>query len=65
MTRGGSGGEAIVAANSDAAHNDCPAGDGGDHVAFSLPVPATIVLADHLPAITESLAIHGTGTGSL
>jgi CSLREA domain-containing protein len=57
--------EAFLAANSDTAQNECPAGDGEDHIAFSLSVPATIALADHLPAITESLALHGTGTDDL
>jgi CSLREA domain-containing protein len=57
--------EAILAANTDAVHNECPAGNGADHIRFELSSPASILLNDHLPAITESLAIHGSGTGNL
>ena len=53
--------EAIVAANSDAVYNDCPAGAGPDRIVFAVPLPATILLNDHLPTITESLAIRGPG----
>jgi CSLREA domain-containing protein len=57
--------EAIVAANGDAVYNDCPAGSGPDRIVFAVPLPATILLNDHLPTITESLAIRGPGTGTL
>jgi hypothetical protein len=53
--------EAILAANSDAARNECPAGDGADHIHLAFSTPDAIFLTDHLPAITESLAIHGSG----
>jgi hypothetical protein len=53
--------EAILAANSDAARNECPAGDGDDHIRLAFSTPDVIFLTDHLPAITESLAIHGSG----
>jgi len=53
--------EAILAANSDAARNECPAGDGDDHIHLAFSTPDAIFLTDHLPAITESLAIHGSG----
>lgn len=57
--------EAILAANTDAAHNECTAGSGDDHIHFAFPLPGIILLTDHLPAITETLAIHGPATGSL
>jgi hypothetical protein len=53
--------EAILAANSNAARNECPAGDGDDHIHIAFFKPDTIGLIDHLPPITESVAIHGTG----
>ena len=57
--------EAIVAANTDAAYRDCPAGAGADRIGFALPLPATIVLAADLPAITDTLAIRGPGGAAL
>jgi CSLREA domain-containing protein len=57
--------EAIVAANDDAAHNDCPAGAGADRIVFDLVLPEIIVLTDHLPAISEALAIRGPGATDL
>lgn len=53
--------EAILAANDDRAHNECPAGDGPDRIEFSLTLPEIIVLTDHLPTITGTLAIRGPG----
>ena len=53
--------EAILAANADAAHNECPAGDGPDRIVFSLATPATITLTSELPTITETLLIRGPG----
>jgi len=57
--------EAIVAANDDAAHNECPAGAGPDRIVFSLTTPATITLAADLPTITEPLLIRGPGPAQL
>lgn len=57
--------EAILAANGDVAHNECPAGSGDDRIAFALPLPAGIVLASDLPAVTASLAIRGPGPDDL
>lgn len=57
--------EAIVAANSDAAYNGCPAGAGADRIVFDLALPAIVLLTDHLPAITEDLAIRGPGATEL
>lgn len=53
--------EAILAANTDIAYNDCPAGDGPDRIAFALATPAEIDLVADLPAITETLLIRGPG----
>jgi CSLREA domain-containing protein len=53
--------EAILAANADLAHADCPAGSGADRIAFTVATPATITLAADLPIVTESLAIRGQG----
>ena len=49
--------EAIVAANDDTAHRECPAGSGADRIEFA--VTGIIVLAADLPAITESLELAG------
>lgn len=54
--------EAIIAANDDLPHRDCPTGTGADRIAFDLELPATIVLTDHLPIITGHLRISGPGT---
>jgi CSLREA domain-containing protein len=53
--------EAILAANSDAAHNDCAAGSGPDRIVFALTTPAEIILTADLPVITETLLIRGPG----
>jgi hypothetical protein len=53
--------EAILAANADAAHNECPAGAGPDRIVFNLATPATITLTSELPTITETLLIRGPG----
>jgi len=67
--------EAIIAANTDEAFSDCPAGSGADTIEFSsqLPSPATIVLtstgAGENNALTGDLdvagrlTINGTGAG--
>ena len=57
--------EALRAANDDAAHNECPAGSGADRIVFSLALPATIVVASDLPAITDTVAIRGPGSDLL
>lgn len=57
--------EAIVAANTDAAHQECPAGSGADRIGFALPIPATIAVVSDLPAITDTLAIRGPGAAEL
>ena len=49
--------EAIVAANDDAAHQGCPAGDGEDRIEFS--VAGAIVLGADLPVIEKSLTLAG------
>ncbi len=53
--------EAIVAANTDAAYRECPAGSGVDRIEFG--VAGTILLAADLPEITESLDLVGPGAG--
>jgi len=65
--------EAIIAANTDSAFSDCPAGSGADTIVFdsALPQPATIILtnsgAGEDSAATGDLDISGTltisGTG--
>ena len=51
--------EAIVAANGDAAHQECPAGSGADEI--EIAVAGTIALTADLPAITTSLTVRGLG----
>jgi len=53
--------EAIVAANDDAAHNECPAGDGPDRIVFNLTLPAEINLTADLPPISDTLLLRGPG----
>lgn len=53
--------EAILAANDDSVHNECPAGDGPDRIVFNLTTPAEINLIADLPTITETLLIRGSG----
>ena len=53
--------EAILAANDDVAHNECPAGDGPDRIVFGLTTPAEIDLTADLPPIVETLLIRGPG----
>jgi CSLREA domain-containing protein len=57
--------EAILAANADAAVQECPAGDGADRIVFGLSTPATILLAADLPAFTETAAVQGPGSDLL
>jgi CSLREA domain-containing protein len=57
--------EAILAANGDAAQNECPAGSGADRIVFALALPATIALASDLPTITSTLKIQGPGAADL
>jgi hypothetical protein len=57
--------EAIVAANDDAAHNDCPAGTGPDRIVFDLPLPAVIRATGDLPTVTQTVAIQGPGPNDL
>lgn len=55
--------EAILAANTDTAVNECPAGNGADSIVFDLgPGVPEIVLTQALPIIEEPLSIDG-GTG--
>jgi excisionase family DNA binding protein len=51
--------EAILAANTDTATGDAPAGSGLDQIAFA--VDGTIQLASQLPTITADLSIDGGG----
>jgi hypothetical protein len=51
--------EAILAANTDAAVGDAPAGSGMDEISFA--VSGTIHLASQLPTITADLSIDGGG----
>lgn len=51
--------EAIVAANTDAAHQECPAGSGADEI--EIGVAGTIALAADLPQITSALTMRGLG----
>jgi CSLREA domain-containing protein len=58
--------EAIAAANADASTSECAAGTGtSDRILFDLATPATIALTDHLPEITESVALVGPGVDDL
>lgn len=58
--------EAIAAANADASTSECAAGSGtSDRILFDLATPATIALTDHLPEITESVALVGPGVDDL
>jgi predicted outer membrane repeat protein len=60
--------DAIIAANTNTATGDCPAGTAGmDTIGFSLGlqcnlVPCTITLTSALPTVTENLTINGNGT---
>ncbi|MBX2813537.1 MAG: CSLREA domain-containing protein [Myxococcales bacterium] len=51
--------EAIIAADSDSAYHECPAGSGTDTIEFS--VTGTAFVNSVLPDITESLIIKGPG----
>lgn len=55
--------EAILAANADAAHNECPAGSGADRI--DLTLAGTIVLGADLPEITGSLDLFGPVAGEV
>ncbi len=57
--------EAILAANDDLAHYECPAGSGADRIVFSLALPAILNASSDLPAITETVAIRGPGVNQL
>ncbi len=57
--------EAILAANTDAPRNDCPAGSGPDRIVFTLAKGETIALASALPTITETLLVRGPGADLL
>ncbi len=60
--------DAILAANTNTATGDCPAGAAGlDTIGFSLGVqcsltPCTITLSSALPTVTEDLTINGNNT---
>lgn len=51
--------EAILAANSDTAHRECPAGSGADEIEIALP--GTIHLNADLPQIVSGLTVRGLG----
>ena len=57
--------EAILAANTDSPHNDCPAGSGPDRIVFSLAKGVTIALGSALPTITDTLLVRGPGADLL
>ncbi len=57
--------EAILAANTDAPRNDCPAGSGPDRIVFTLAKGETIALGSALPTITDTLLVRGPGAGLL
>lgn len=57
--------EAIIAANGNVVHNECPAGTGADRIVFNLPSPSTIVLTSTLPTVTDTLSIRGPEDGEL
>lgn len=57
--------EALLAANTDAARNECPAGAGEDRIAFALALPAVLQLGQDLPPVTRSLAVRGSSAGDL
>jgi CSLREA domain-containing protein len=54
--------EAVTAANSDAAFNDCPAGTGADTITFSANY--TITVGSQLPLITTQISIFGNGAAN-
>lgn len=53
--------EAILAANSDAAYQECPAGFEADEI--EIAVAGTIVLTADLPQIVSALTVRGLGAG--
>ena len=50
--------EAILAANNDAARNECPAGYGADRILLDLTVPRVVELSADLPRVSESVAVR-------
>ena len=57
--------EAILAANTDAARNECPGGAGEDRIVFALTLPAVLQLGQDLPTVTGSLAVRGPSAADL
>ena len=57
--------EAILAANTDAAVDQCAAGSGADTITFAAGLTGTIALGSQLPAIVGELTIQGPGAASL
>jgi len=57
--------EALIAANTDTPHVECPGGDGADRIVFDLATPASILLVADLPPITDSVRISGPGPSQL
>ena len=57
--------EAILAANTDTARNECPAGAGEDRIGFALTLPAVLQLGQDLPPVTGSLAVRGPSAADL
>ena len=57
--------EAILAANTDTARNECPGGAGEDRIGFALTLPAVLQLGQDLPPVTGSLAIRGPSAADL
>jgi hypothetical protein len=60
--------DAIIASNTNAANNACPAGEPDpvtDVIQFSLPGPSTITLGSALPVVFDQTAIVGPGEAQL
>jgi CSLREA domain-containing protein len=57
--------EAILATNADAAHRECPAGDGADTIEFALVPSTDITIQFALPVIVDDLTIAGPGVDQL
>lgn len=57
--------EAILATNADAAHRECPAGDGADTIEFALPPSTDITIQFALPLIVDDLTIAGPGVDQI
>lgn len=53
--------EALVAADTDEACRDCPAGSGADEIELTLD--GAVTLAADLPAVEDAVTVRGRGVG--